>query len=485
MKKLDYLLLNINTIKILGDKIIEIESITNNSEKVSEKSMFVAIKGNNSDGHNYIDQAIVNGAKCIVCQILPEKIVNSITYIIVKNSRTEYSKICSNFFDNPSEKLNLIGITGTNGKTTTATFLYEILQLQNIKSGLISTNCIKIHNEKFDTNLTTPDSYEINFYLNEMVSHGVEYCFMEVSSHSIVQDRIKGLNFKIGVFTNISHDHLNYHKTFKNYIEAKKIFFDNLSSKSVSLYNSDDKNGRIMIQNTSSKIKSFSIHKNSDYKIKIVENNLEGLVVEIQNNVIHSQISGNHNAYNLIAAYAVCDLLGLEKQKITQSLSVLESVEGRFEVISENNKIGIVDFAHTPDAIKKVLLSLREYVSKKNKLITIVGCGGGRDKLKRFKMGRISSSLSDISIYTSDNPRDEDPNQIIKDMLEGVETENRDKVLVIENREKAIEKGVKLSNEKDVVVVLGKGHEKYQLIGNKKIEFSDKEKLSYYLKRAV
>ena len=318
-----------------------------------------------------------------------------------------------------------------------------------------------------------------------MVSHGIEYCFMEVSSHSIVQDRIKGLNFKIGVFTNISHDHLNYHKTFKNYIEAKKIFFDNLSSKSVSLYNSDDKNGRIMIQNTSSKIKSFSIHKNSDYKIKIVENNLEGLVVEIQNNVIHSQISGNHNAYNLIAAYAVCDLLGLEKQEITQSLSILESVEGRFEVISENNKIGIVDFAHTPDAIKKVLLSLREYVSKKNKLITIVGCGGGRDKLKRFKMGNISSSLSDISIYTSDNPRDEDPNQIIKDMLEGVEAENRNKVIVIENREKAIEKGVKLSNEKDVVVVLGKGHEKYQLIGNKKIEFSDKEKLSYYLKRAV
>ena len=238
-------------------------------------------------------------------------------------------------------------------ETTTATFLYEILKLQTIKSGRISTNCIKIHDKKFDTNLTTPDSYEINFYLNEMVSHGVEYCFMEVSSHSIVQDRIKGLNFKIGVFTNISHDHLNYHKTFKNYIEAKKIFFDSLSSKSVSLYNSDDKNGRIMIQNTSSKIKSFSIHKNSDYKIKIIENNLEGLVVEIQNNIIHSQISGNHNAYNLLAAYAVCDLLGLEKQKITQSLSILKSVEGRFEVIYENNKIGIVDFAHTPDAIIK------------------------------------------------------------------------------------------------------------------------------------
>ena len=222
MKNLDNLLLNINTLKILGDRIIDIESITNSSKKVSEKSMFIAIKGDNTDGHKYINQAILNGAKCIVCQILPEKIANSITYIIVKNSRSVYSKICSNFFENPSEKLNLIGITGTNGKTTTATFLYEILKLQNIKSGLISTNCIKILDKKFDTNLTTPDSYEINFYLNEMVSHGVEYCFMEVSSHSIVQDRIKGLKFKIGVFTNISHDHLNFHKSFKNYIEAKK-----------------------------------------------------------------------------------------------------------------------------------------------------------------------------------------------------------------------------------------------------------------------
>ncbi len=485
MKNLDCLLSNINTLKILGNKSIDIESITNNSNKVSEKSMFIAIKGNNSDGHNYIDQAILNGAECIVCQILPKKIVDSITYIIVKNSRGEYSKICSNFFENPSEKLSLIGITGTNGKTTTATFLYEILKLQNIKSGLISTNCIEINGKKFDTNLTTPDSYEINFYLNEMVSLGVEYCFMEVSSHSIVQERIKGLNFKIGVFTNISHDHLNYHKTFKNYIKAKKIFFDNLNSKSVSLYNSDDKNGRIMIQNTDSKIKSFSIYKNSDYKIRIIENNLEGLVIEIEKDVIHTQISGNYNAYNILAAYAVCDLLGFEKQKIIHSISILKSVEGRFEIISENNKIGIVDFAHTPDAIKKVLMSVREYVSEKNKLITIVGCGGGRDKLKRHKMGSISSSISDISIYTSDNPRDEDPNLIIKDMLEGVEIKNRDKVLVIENREKAIEKGVKLSNEKDIVVVLGKGHEKYQLIGNKKIEFSDKETLSYYLKRAV
>jgi UDP-N-acetylmuramoyl-L-alanyl-D-glutamate--2,6-diaminopimelate ligase len=349
----------------------------------------------------------------------------------------------------------------------------------------LSTNKILIDGKEFKTNLTTPDSYKLNFYLSEMVNSKVEYCFMEVSSHSIDQERISNLDYNIGVYTNISHDHLNYHKTFKNYIYTKKKFFDSLSKDSYSLINIDDKNSSVMVQNTKSKIKTYSLKKLSDYNIKIIENNIDGLIIQLNDKLIHTQITGKFNAYNLVAVYAVCDILGLDQNKSIELLSKIKPVEGRFQVIAKNGITAIVDFAHTPDAIEKVLVSVKDYLKSDGIIITVVGCGGGRDKEKRNKMGYVSSELSDLTIFTSDNPRNEDPNQIIEDMKMGVDNKKIKKVKTIIDRRDAIKYAVSKSKFNDILLVLGKGHEKYQIVGDKKIEFSDSEVLNNYLKIAI
>ena len=479
------LLKDIEIVKIFGEENKLISDIKNNSNYVEPNDLFIAIKGNIKDGHSFINNAIKNGSKTIICQKIPNEIKKDITYVVVKKSREVYSKICSNFFNTPSKKIGLIGITGTNGKTTTSTLLYNIFKLYGFRVGLLSTNKILINNKKFKTDLTTPDCYLINFYLNEMVKSKVRYCFMEVSSHSIDQKRISNLDFNLGVFTNISHDHINYHKTFKNYIYTKKKFFDTLSKESYSLINIDDKNSNIMIQNTESNIKTFSLKKLADFNLKLIENNIEGLVVKLDGKLVHTQIPGKFNAYNLIAVYAVCDILGLDNLKSIELLSKLRPVEGRFQIISNNGVTGIIDFAHTPDAIDKVLKSVKDYIKKDGIIITVLGCGGGKDKEKRFKMGNISSELSDISIFTSDNPRDEDPNQIIEDMIKGVDIKKRNKVKVVSDRKEAIKDAVSLSKPNDILLVLGKGHENYQIIGNSKVEFSDSKVLKKFLKIAV
>ena len=483
--ELKELLRNIEVVKFFGVKDRIINDVKNNSREIKLNDLFIAIDGNTIDGHIFINDAIQNGSKSIVCQTIPEEIRNDITYVVVNNTRKVYSKICSNYFKNPSKKMYLIGITGTNGKTTTATLLYKIFNLYGYKVGLLSTNKILIDGKEFKTDLTTPDSYKLNFYLSEMVNSNVEYCFMEVSSHSIDQERISNLDYDIGVYTNISHDHLNYHKTFKNYIYTKKKFFDSLSKDSYSLVNIDDKNSSVMIQNTKSKIKTYSLKKLSDYNIKIIENNIEGLIIQLNNKLIHTQITGKFNAYNLVAVYAVCDILGLDQSKSIELLSKIKPVEGRFQVIAKNGITGIVDFAHTPDAIEKVLVSVKDYVKGDGIIITVVGCGGGRDKEKRNKMGYVSSELSDLTIFTSDNPRNEDPNQIIEDMKMGVGNKKIKKVKTIIDRKDAIKYAVSTSKVNDILLVLGKGHEKYQIVGDKKIEFSDSEVLNNYLKIAI
>ena len=483
--ELKELLTNIEVIKFFGLKDRVINDVTNNSSSIKLNDLFIAIDGNTVDGHMFINDAIDNGSKSVICEKIPDQIHDDVTYIIVNNTRKVYSKICSNYFKNPSKKLSLIGITGTNGKTTTATLLHKLFKLYGFKVGLLSTNKILIDGKEFKTNLTTPDSYKLNFYLSEMVNSNVEYCFMEVSSHSIDQERISNLDYDIGVYTNISHDHLNYHKTFKNYIYTKKKFFDSLSKDSYSLINIDDKNSSVMVQNTRSKIKTYSLKKLSDYNIKIIENNIEGLIIQLNNKLIHTQITGKFNAYNLVAVYAVCDILGLDQSKSIELLSKIKPVEGRFQVIAKNGITGIVDFAHTPDAIEKVLVSVKDYVKGDGIIITVVGCGGGRDKEKRNKMGYVSSELSDLTIFTSDNPRNEDPNQIIEDMKMGVDNKKIKKVKTIIDRKDAIKYAVSTSKVNDILLVLGKGHEKYQIVGDKKIEFSDSEVLNNYLKIAI
>ena len=440
--ELKELLTNIEVIKFFGLKDRVINDVTNNSSSIKLNDLFIAIDGNTVDGHMFINDAIDNGSKSVICEKIPDQIHDDVTYIIVNNTRKVYSKICSNYFKNPSKKLSLIGITGTNGKTTTATLLHKLFKLYGFKVGLLSTNKILIDGKEFKTNLTTPDSYKLNFYLSEMVNSNVEYCFMEVSSHSIDQERISNLDYDIGVYTNISHDHLNYHKTFKNYIYTKKKFFDSLSKDSYSLINIDDKNSSVMVQNTRSKIKTYSLKKLSDYNIKIIENNIEGLIIQLNNKLIHTQITGKFNAYNLVAVYAVCDILGLDQNKSIELLSKIKPVEGRFQVIAKNGITGIVDFAHTPDAIEKVLVSVKDYVKGDGIIITVVGCGGGRDKEKRNKMGYVSSELSDLTIFTSDNPRNEDPNQIIEDMKMGVDNKKIKKVKTIIDRKDAIKYAV-------------------------------------------
>lgn len=476
MKLLKDILYGVSVEAVVGSTATEIEQIEFDSRRVGEGSLFVAQRGLNFDGHEFIDGAIEKGARAILCEELPAKTLDQITYVAVEDTQLALAQAASNFFDNPSKEMELVGVTGTNGKTTIATLLYRMFQKAGRPSGLISTIRILIGDTEYPATHTTPDSITINKMLRQMVDQGVDYCFMEVSSHGIDQGRTAGLHFKGGVFTNLTHDHLDYHGDFATYRDVKKSFFDQLEADAFALYNADDKNGPVMVQNTRAKKYSYALKTVADYKARIMENQFTGLLLQINEKEVWTRLIGSFNAYNLLAIYAVADLLGFEPQDNLRIISELENVEGRFQhALSKGGINAIVDYAHTPDALKNVLETINTIRTNNEQLITVVGCGGDRDRTKRPKMGHIASALSNQVVFTSDNPRSEDPESIIKEVEEGVQPENYKKTLSIVDRKQAIKTACSLAKEGDIILVAGKGHETYQIIGNERFDFDDFE----------
>ncbi len=482
MKLLKDILYKLNISSVIGSNNIKINKIEFDSRRILENDLFVAIKGNNIDGNKFITKAIEKGARAILCQEIPKKIIKEITYIKVNDIRESLGLISSNYYDNPSNKIKLIGITGTNGKTTTSNLMFQLFNFFNYKVGLISTNKIIIGEKEIESNHTTPDPLTLNMVLNQMVESKIDFCFMEVSSHAIKQKRISGLNFKAGVFTNLSHDHLDYHKTFDEYRDVKKMFFDSLDSNSLAIVNVDDKNGNYMVQNCRAKIYKYALKSEADYSLKIFEIDFDGMKMEIDGIEVWTRLIGNFNAYNILASYSLAKNFDFAEDEILNNVSRLEAVEGRFEKISKNknNKIGIVDYAHSPDSIQNILEVLND-LKKKSLLITVLGCGGDRDSDKRPLMGKIAASLSDRVVFTSDNPRFEDPKLIIKQMESGVNKKDLYKVSSIIDRKKAIKFACEINSGNDVILVAGKGHEKYQINGKNKIDFDDKKILEEFL----
>ena len=482
MKLLRDILYGVNIVSVSGSTEINFNKIEFNSNKISKNDLFIAIKGNRVDGNMYISDAIENGAKIILSEDLVTKLTKDVTYVIVRDSRAALAIISSNYYDNPTSKFKLIGVTGTNGKTTTTTLMYQLFLLLNSKVGLISTNKILINNNVIESTHTTPDPLSLNKIFSRMVEDGVEFCFMEVSSHSIDQKRIHGLCFDVGVFTNLSHDHLDYHNSFKEYRDVKKKFINSLPGDSIALINVDDKNGVYMTQNTKAKTFRYALKSSSDFSLKILEKDFNGMKLLINGFEVWSKLIGEFNAYNILATYSLSRALNYSDELILSKISSLVSVDGRFEKISYKNNIGVIDYAHSPDSIQKILETLNDLKNKKEQLITVIGCGGDRDKAKRPLMGKIAASLSDTVIFTSDNPRFEDPESIIVQMETGVDENDMSKVLKIIDRRKAIEFACQIAKENDVILVAGKGHEKYQVKGNVKEAFDDKETLIKSLK---
>ena len=457
-----------------GSTDVAIEKMEFDSRKVSENDVFIAIRGTISDGHEFIETAINKGAIAIICDVFPQIIVTGITYIKVNDTNKAMAVMAANYFDNPSKKLKLIGITGTNGKTTIASLLFQLFQKAGYKTGLLSTVKIVVDTNEYKATHTTPDSIAINHYLNEMVNAGVEYCFMEVSSHGIHQKRTEGLHFTGGVFTNLSHDHLDYHATFSEYRDVKKSFFDHLPKTAFALSNIDDKNGSVMMQNTNARKLTYALKSYADYKAQILENQLSGLLLKINDNEVWVRLIGTFNAFNLLAIYGTAIELGLESLEVLRLLSELESVSGRFQYIISNGKItAIVDYAHTPDALENVLKTINDIRTKNEQLITVVGCGGDRDKTKRPIMANIASDLSDKIIITSDNPRTENPETIIEEMERGVAPQNYKKTVSIIDRKQAIKAACQLAQANDIILIAGKGHETYQEINGIRHDFDD------------
>ena len=475
MKAVREILYKVNINKVAGDTSILIKNVVFDSRKVKREDLYVAINGVNIDGHNYINSAIKKGAICIVCESIPNKIQDDVLYVEVESTRSALGIISSNYFSEPSSKLKLIGITGTNGKTTIATLLYNLYKNAGLKAGLISTVVNYINGKEIESSQTTPDSLTINNLLNQMVNEGVKYCFMEVSSHGIEQKRISGLQFSGGVFSNLTHDHLDYHSSFQEYRDVKKDFFDNLSSNAFSLVNKDDKNGTYMVQNTSSKVFTYGLKTYADYKTRILESSLEGMLLKINENEFWINLSGKFNAYNILAVFSTASILGMPFNETLKLMSMLKSIKGRFEYLKLNDITAIIDYAHTPDALKNIINSINDIKKKKEALITIIGCGGNRDKSKRPIMGDIASSLSSKVIFTSDNPRNESPESIIKDMISGVKPINSVKTISIANRKEAIKTACQLAKSNDIILIAGKGHETYQEINDKKFLFDDYE----------
>ncbi len=482
MKALAEILQNVKIKQITGAADISVSGITYDSREAGAGSMFFAVKGTRVDGHSYIEQVIEKGTIAIVCESIPEAIHENVTYILVKDSSYASGVIASNWFGNPSSKLKLVGITGTNGKTTSVTLLFNIFRKLGFHVGLLSTILNRIDDEIIPSTHTTPDAIHLNQLLEQMVSKGCSYCFMEVSSHAIVQNRVAGLTFAGGIFSNITHDHLDFHKTFEEYLKAKKRFFDELPETAFALTNVDDRNGLVMLQSTKAAKHTYSLQKMAEFKGRIIESPLDGLHLDLDGNETWCRLVGKFNGYNLLAVYAASVLLEQDKLEVLTILSNLESVEGRFDYIkSPQGTIGIVDYAHTPDALQNVLETINQLRTGNEMLITVVGCGGDRDKTKRPVMARIAARMSDRVILTSDNPRSEVPEEIITEMLVGVEKENSRNVQNITDRHDAIRIACAMSRDKDVILVAGKGHEKYQEIKGVKYPFDDKEILGKYL----
>ena len=470
---------------VTGNTSVAVNDIQFDSRKVELNDVFVAIRGTLSDGHNFIEQAVNKGALAVICEDLPKDIVNGITYVQVKDSQKALAYMAANFYDNPSEKLKLIGVTGTNGKTTIATLLYQLFTKAGFKVGLLSTVKVMVGEKSFDAVRTTPDSLTINAYLRQMNDEGVEFCFMEVSSHGVAQHRTTALEFKGGIFTNLSHDHLDYHKDFAEYRDVKKRFFDELSASAFALTNIDDKNGLVMLQNTKAVKYTYALKSYADYKAQILENQFTGLLLKVNGQELWTKLIGSFNAYNVLAIYATAELLGLETLETLKIISELDSVSGRFQyIISGKEKItAIVDYAHTPDALKNVLETINSIRTKNEKLITVVGCGGDRDKTKRPKMGHIASALSTDVIFTSDNPRTEDPDKIIEEIEAGVEPQNFKKTNAVTNRKQAIKTACQMASKNDIILIAGKGHETYQEINGERFDFDDLKIVAEFLKQ--
>lgn len=484
MKLLKDILYRAGIEEVVGSTNIAIENVCIDSREAKKFSLFVAVNGTLSNGHDFIEQAIEQGSLAIVCEVLPTELHKEVNYIQVKNSRVAAGMIASNFYENPSDNLKLVGITGTNGKTTTATLLYELFLGLGYKVGLISTVRNLINGIEVAATHTTPDPINLNKLLAEMVDAGCEFCFMEVSSHALHQHRVAGLDFTGAIFTNITHDHLDYHETFGNYITAKKMLFDGLSPKAFALVNLDDKNGQVMVQNTKAKVVSYGLKSMADRKAKVLENNLTGLVLNIDGQEVITRLIGSFNAYNILSVYGAAIELKEEKLQILTTLSNLHSPEGRFEFFkTPNNILGIVDYAHTPDALDNILSTIRELRTGNEKVLTLVGCGGDRDKTKRPEMARIAGEGSDRVILTSDNPRSEEPAQIIEDMKKGLDPVTVRKAVTIIDRAEAIRTACMLAQPGDIILVAGKGHEKYQEIQGVKTPFDDMEILTTNLKQ--
>ncbi|GAA4238156.1 UDP-N-acetylmuramoyl-L-alanyl-D-glutamate--2,6-diaminopimelate ligase [Postechiella marina] len=459
---------------VVGNTGIVVSAINFNSKNIVSNGVFVAIRGSVVDGHNYIDAAIKQGAVAVVCEVMPTNLVKGVTYVEVDTASGALAIMASNYYQEPSKNLRLVGVTGTNGKTTIATLLYQLFKNAGYKVGLLSTVKIMVDDVEYKATHTTPDSLTINRYLSEMNDVGVEFCFMEVSSHGIDQNRTEGLHFEGGIFTNLSHDHLDYHNTFAEYRDVKKMFFDKLPKTAFALVNSDDKNGQIMLQNTKAKKYTYALKSYADYKAQILENQLSGLLLKLNDSEVWTRLIGNFNAYNVLAIYATAELLGLEKTEVLRLVSDLESVSGRFQYFISNEKItAIVDYAHTPDALKNVLETINSIRTKNETLITVFGCGGDRDKAKRPKMGNIATVLSTKVIFTSDNPRSENPEDILAEIEKGVEPQNFKKALTISDRRQAIKTACQLAQPNDIILIAGKGHETYQEIKGERFDFDD------------
>lgn len=483
MFRLNTILYNVSLEAVSGNTDINIAGIQFDSRKVESKDVFVAVRGTNVDGHDFIEQALDKGAVAIVCEQLPDSLRTGITYVAVKNAGFALGIIAANYYQNPSKKLTLIGITGTNGKTTVATLLYRLFAKLGYKSGLISTIQNLVGEQETVATHTTPDAVRLNSLLNDMVISGCTHCFMEVSSHALDQGRVAGLDFSGAIFTNISHDHLDYHQKFDEYIKAKKLLFDMLPAAAFSLVNSDDKRGRVMLQNTRSFKSTYSLKSASEYKAKIISNSLEGLQLTIDGRDVWFKIFGDFNAYNLLAVYGAAMLMGEDPEQVLMILSELEAAPGRLEQVkSELGITALVDYAHTPDALKNVLQTINNFRTGNESLITVVGCGGDRDKDKRPVMASIACNLSDKVIFTSDNPRTEEPMQIIREMQAGVGAGELKKTLILEDREEAIKTACMMADDRDIILVAGKGHEPYQEIKGIKHPFDDREVLGRMLR---
>ena len=484
MTELKDILYKVTINAVVGSTSVQVNAVDFDSRNISKDDVFVAIKGTVSDGHQFIDTAIEKGAVAIVCEKLPANLQNGITYIEVDSASRALAFMAANYYKNPSENLKLVGVTGTNGKTTVATLLYQLFKKAGFKVGLLSTVKILVDNQEHKATHTTPDSLTINKYLSMMNDEGVEFCFMEVSSHGIHQNRTSGLKFEGGIFTNLSHDHLDYHDTFAEYRDVKKSFFDNLPKGAFALVNIDDKNGLVMLQNTSARKFTYALKTYADYKAQILENQFGGLLLKINDNEVWTRLIGNFNAYNILAIYATAELLGLEKVENLRLISELESVSGRFQYLISSEKItAIVDYAHTPDALQNVLETINSIRTKNEELITVVGCGGDRDKTKRPKMGHIASALSTKVIFTSDNPRSEDPETIIKEIEKGVEPQNFKKTVSIVDRGQAIKTACQMAQPNDIILIAGKGHETYQEIKGVRTDFDDYKIVQDFLKQ--